>query len=133
MYSYYAGGISSDVSLKRLEESLQELDLKDVYKTYHRGQIYFYTFTIEYDGKPMRVSLPINVENVKKHLNCGHTRAYRVACELLSDWVIRTVRMIKAGQIHIAEAFLPYIFDEHKGQTFFQTIVEWHTKREGRQ
>lgn len=130
MFSYFGGGISSIITVNKIEEYLNKLDLKDMYKTYHLGDVCAISFTIEYNGIPLQVSLPINVYAVQEKLKCKHKRAHRVACELLSDWVIRTVRMIQAGQINIVEGFLPYIFDKKTGKTFFESIVKQHIKIE---
>lgn len=51
-------------------------------------------------------------------------QAERTAWKLLADWIEIEMALIALNQSEFIQSFLPYVFDQGKGQTFFETIKE---------
>lgn len=91
-------------------------------------------FTVTFCEQPLRFRLPCNADGVLKSLKKYGSKvpyskqnidqARRVAWRIIKDWTEAQLALIESGQSQMAEAFMPYVFDDATQQTMFQRFTE---------
>lgn len=89
-------------------------------------------FTVTFCEQPLRFRLPCNAEGVLKSMTKSRVplsmrnmaQARRVAWRIIKDWTEAQLALIESGQSQMAEAFMPYVFDETTQQTMFQRFTD---------
>lgn len=81
-------------------------------------------FSIETPEGPRGFCLPANVEGVRavfsrQKVKDASGQAERTAWRNVRDWIMAQMAIIEAGQVELAEVFLPYMID-NSGKTLYQ-------------
>ena len=134
----YTSTVPAARSIAYIEGKLAQNGAKQTLKTYDDQQrVSGICFMIPIDGKEISFKLPAKVPECEKVLRANlssrarpetiqkvEKQAERTAWKILSDWVEAQMAMIELAQVEVLEVFLPYVFDNQQGKTFFESIKE---------
>ena len=121
-----------------IEGKLAGNGARQILKLYdEQGRVSGMCFMMMIDGHEVPFKLPARVENCERVLNENLTsrarpetrkkipqQAERTAWKILSDWVEAQMAMIELAQIEVLEVFMPYLYNNQKKQTYFETLKE---------
>lgn len=113
---------NAEFYISKLEAHLYSLNLQHIHKGYVDGKVASLLFQVPVSGQVLSVKLPLRWHRVKKRFNLSDERAYRVACELMTKWVEKVVELVLSGNIHLVEAFLPYLYNDNYNATLFDAM-----------
>lgn len=130
----YTTTIEAGKSAGEVQSILAKAGAQSVAIDYKNGTPSALTFTVTFCEQPLRFRLPCNAEGVLKSLTKYGSKvpyakqnieqARRVAWRIIKDWTEAQLALIESGQSQMAEAFMPYVFDESTQQTMFQRFTE---------
>lgn len=138
----YTSTVPVSRSISLIEDKLINIGAKTISKFYDNDMnIEGFIFQIVKQGIPSLIfKLPSKWKQVEKVMRQqikkprSHTfdkvseQAQRTAWKILYDWICIQVSLIELEQAEIVEVFLPYVYDEKKGKTFFEIVKENNMK-----
>lgn len=134
----YTSSVPAMQSMSRIEEMLVSAGAHDVRKTYNDGACTAFIFILTVPGMamPLYFKLPAKVDScfealwrhylttVKKPSESMKTQlkaqALRTAWKIMHDWVELQLSLIELEQLETMEAFLPYLYNDGTGETFYE-------------
>lgn len=132
MIKNYTSSVPASRSVSHIEEKLASHGAQSVVKKYEDKRLVAVSFFMQIQDKLIPFMLPAKTEQVKKllHSNVKRPRkgtidklteqSERTAWKIISDWVDAQMALVELQQAEIAEIFLPYMWNEKSGQTFYQ-------------
>lgn len=129
----YTTTISVEKTILKIEKILAKFGAQCIFKTYNtKGEPTGLAFQIKIDGqdKPLGFKLPMRNDKVlmvlknqnlaKKYLT--DEQAKRTGWRIIKDWIDSQTAMMDVELVKLEELFLPFLYDEKTGMTFFETI-----------
>lgn len=135
----YTSSVPAMQSMSRIEEMLVQAGARDIRKSYDGfGSCAAFIFVLAVPGMalPLYFKLPAKVDScfealwkhylttVKKPSESMKTQlkaqALRTAWKIMHDWVELQLSLIELEQLETMEAFLPYLYSEASGETFYE-------------
>ena len=99
------------------------------------GIVSMVAFTIDTPNGEMPVKLPARVDRMlgvfkvqvsegklAKRFRGDKEQAARTAWRTIKDWVDAQMALVAVEMVKVEEIFLPYVYDDKLGQTFFEAI-----------
>ena len=135
MLKNYTSGVPAHKSVSRIEAQLAAHGAQSVVKQYVDRRLAAVSFFMQLDDRLVPFRLPARVDRVEQVLTGAVRRprkstlakvaeqAERTAWKIISDWVDAQMALIELQQADLAEVFLPYIWDEKKGRSFYQAVI----------
>lgn len=142
----YTSTVDADTTIYRIEQQLIRFGARNISKDYSEGQVtgIFFTIIVPEMGVPLAVRLPASVESVeavlqeqrgrsKRRLNAIQQKkvaervkeqAKRTAWKLIQDWIEVQLSLVEMKQAEAAQVFMPYMWNQQTGKTFFNTVKE---------
>lgn len=124
-------------SISRIEHRLAQAGALHISKSYENEKPIGMLFQIQSNGIPVVFKLPAKAGRVfdwlkmqkkrpptKSQMEQIRAQADRTAWKILSDWIDIQISLIELGQAEVMEIFLPYAYDEGKGQTLYEKLEE---------
>jgi len=136
MIKNYTSGVPANRSVMKIEELLARHGAQSVVKQYENRKLIAISFFMQITGKLIPFRLPARIsqvekvlkENVKKPhkgtLERIADQAERTAWKIILDWVEAQMALVELQQAEIAEIFMPYMWSEKLGQSFYQIAME---------
>jgi len=137
----YTSGVSSDVTIARIERCLADAGATGITKQYEGGVVVCIVFEISFitpGTGSLKIRLPANVDQCREAFWRDHCRtrsarsrkekadfteqAVRTAWKLTQDWVEVQMSLIRLKQIDTMQAFLAYVWDGRS--TLYEKIRE---------
>ena len=138
MLKNYTSSVSVSRSIAHIEESLASHGAQSVIKQYSSEKKPMISFFMKIKSRdeliPFR--LPVKVKQVEMILRSNMKRSSpvalkkleeqseRTAWKIISDWIDAQMAMVELNQAELEEIFLPYMWNEKVGQSFFQVLAE---------
>lgn len=135
----YTSGISSDVTIARIERMLIDSGkVSGIAKDYREGRVQSLVFQLEYSAEelPVTIRLPGNVERCRAAFWADYckTRSSRsqkterdftaqaemTAWKLQQDWVEVQLSLIRLKQVEPLQVFMAYVWDGEK--TYYERL-----------
>ena len=139
MLKNYTSNVPSNKSVMHIEGCLASHGAQSVIKQYSQERklvaISFF-MQMKAQEKLVPFRLPAKVEQVEKILRSNIKRprpgtlknlaeqAERTAWKIISDWIDAQMALVELNQAEIGEIFLPFMWNEKLGQSFYQIVVE---------
>jgi hypothetical protein len=130
----YTTSIDAGKTAAEVQNILAKGGAQSVAIDYMDGMPSALIFTVTFCEQPLRFRLPCNAEGVLKAMSKYKSgvpsskqnieQARRVAWRIIKDWTEAQLALIESGQSQMAEAFMPYVFDETTQQTMFQRFTD---------
>jgi hypothetical protein len=124
-----AGLQSSAFNIDKIERSLRSLGLTGIEKRLVDGRVVALVFSVKAGDRFIMIKLPFKWQYVQSIHNISDERAYRVCCGVIRGWIDDVVPLVESGNVSIAEVFLPFMYSEKHGMTFFEMMMsknfEW--------
>lgn len=137
MLKNYTSSVPANRSVSHIEECLVKHGAQSVVKQYGEDmRLVAVSFFIGISGKLIPFRLPAKVSQVEKVLRTGVKRprkgtleklreqSERTAWKIISDWVDAQMALVELQQADIGEVFMPYMWSEKLGQSFYQISLE---------
>lgn len=145
----YTSEVPVPTTIMRIEQTLIRCGVNGIEKEYTReGSVIAITFRIQLEeDKPMRVRLPVDVDNAcdmlykeymgsdllpdgkiiygsrkRRERDSFREQAERTAWKIIQDWVEVQMSMVQMKQADFREVFLPYFWNGKR--TFFSMVKE---------
>lgn len=135
----YSTTIDAGKTAGEVQNILARAGAQSVAIDYDDGKPAALTFTVTFCEQPIRFRLPCNADGVFKSISKYGSKvpqskrnieqARRIAWRIIKDWTEAQLALIESGQSQMAEAFMPYVFDESTQQTMFQRFTESKQKQ----
>lgn len=130
----YTTGVPADRSIQSIEKLLVDFGATNIMKEYSpAGKCEAISFLVALGDMKLPFRLPGKVQNVfvwlrKKKKNSKDSlllqQAERITWKTMHEWTHLQLSLIELDQMEKLEAFLPYIYDMEKRQTFFEKLKE---------
>jgi hypothetical protein len=134
MIKNYTSSVAATRSVSHIEECLARHGAQSVIKQYGEDRrLAAVSFYMGIREKLIPFRLPAKVDQVEKILHSAMKRsprpgaliklkeqAERTAWKIISDWVDAQMALIELQQADMAEVFMPYMWNERVGQSFYQ-------------
>jgi hypothetical protein len=130
----YTTEIPADRSISYIEKLLVDFGATNIMKEYGpAGKCEAISFLVAMDNMKLPFRLPGKVQCVfvwlkkRKPQTKDATllqQAERITWKQMHEWVHLQLSLIELSQLEKLEAFLPYIYDMNKRQTFFEQLKE---------
>ena len=128
--------VSLDSTISDIEQVLVEAGAGNINKVIQSGRITALMFTVDIENKRIPFKLPVNIRAVEASLRRDSRRikprseeerkladkAEVVAWKAMLNWLDAQIVMIKIEQVKFMEVFLPYVYNEQNGQTYYTTL-----------
>lgn len=131
MIKNYTSRVPVGKSISHIEEKLVSHGAQSIVKQYENGQITGLSFFLNVGNRLLPFRLPIKPEEVLKFFkenNIRHPKleeqAMRTAWKILSDWIDIQMTFVDLKQAVMPQIFMPYMWDEKLGKTFYQIAVD---------
>jgi len=123
-------------SIAYIEAKLAQHRATMIIKMYSpEGKVEAIAFEVEVHGMKMPFRLPAQLDACARTLKANlplkarpetiakiGEQAERTAWKIVADWIDAQLAMIELAQVELLEVFLPYVYDPHKKQTYFESI-----------
>ena len=134
----YTSTVSPDKSILTIERDLVRAGATHMAKKYSpTGEIEAVLFQMNYEGNFVTFQVPANVPATERYMMKKfkktasatlHQQALRTAWKNVSEWIQIQVDMILLQQLEPLEAFLPYVYSNRTGLTYYQSLKESNFK-----
>lgn len=136
MIKNYTSSVPANRSVSHIEDCLSSHGAQSVVKQYENKRLVSVSFFMQIKGQLIPFRLPAKTEQVEKILRSSIKRprpgtldklaeqAERTAWKIISDWVDAQMALVTLNQAEVAEIFMPYMWSEKLGQSFYQIAVE---------
>jgi hypothetical protein len=134
----YTTSVEAAKSIDEIQRILARHGARSITTDYDdNGNVSGIMFTIQIEGLPLSVRLPVNVEGVFDQLwkakgvprkAKSRLQARRVAWRILKDWLEAQLALYEAGQAEMGQVLMPYAIDA-QGVTAYQMFKESHVKQ----
>jgi hypothetical protein len=137
MIKNYTSSVPANRSVLHIEDCLAAHGAQSVIKQYDENKnLSSVSFFMQIKGKLIPFRLPARIDQVEKVLRSNVKRprrgtldkikeqALRTAWKIISDWVDSQMALVELQQAELAEIFMPYMWSERLGQSFYQIAVE---------
>jgi len=109
---------SQEVSLKKIEDTLLDLNVSTFIKEYDGDNLASIYFNItDKDQGEVPVRLPLSLNKIKEA-----EMAEMIALSELAKFIEITCSLVRSGQTTLTEVFLPFVYDKKTNKTFYETI-----------
>lgn len=133
MIKNYTSSVPAARSVLHIEDKLAAHGAQSVVKQYgSERQLVAVSFFMDIENKLVPFRLPARVEQVEKvlrenikrprpgTLNKIKEQATRTAWKIISDWIDAQMALVELQQAEIVEIFMPYMWNERLGKSFYQ-------------
>lgn len=130
MIKNYTSKVPAVRSISHIEEKLVAHGAQSIVKQYKEGKVAAVSFFLDIDGRLIPFRLPVKTDAVLKILKeeIRHPKiedqAERTAWKIISDWVDIQMALIDLKQAEMAEIFMPYMWSEKLGQSYYRIASE---------
>ncbi len=141
MIKNYTSIVPPERSISYIEKILVTRQAKNIIKSYGpNGSLEGLMFVVPVEGRDMAFMLRAKVSKVEKKLLQGvkkprkstfekiSIQAERTAWKILAEEIAIKMTRLELDQTELLEAFLPYVYDAERKQTFFEKIKEDHLR-----
>jgi len=141
MIKNYTSSVPPERSVTYIEKRLVGHGAKNIMKTYDsNGQLGGLLFVMSVDGMDVGFNIKAKIDRITKKLSEKVKRARkdtikkikvqaeRTAWRIIADEIDIQLTKIELDQVEMLEAFLPYVYDSGKHQTFFEKVKEGNLK-----
>lgn len=120
----YTSGVGVGQSLGEIQDALARGGASKIMIDYAGGMPVALTFALPTPDGPRGFQLPANMPGVaaafaRQNVKADAEQIKRTAWRNIRDWVLAQMAFIEAGNVDMAEVFLPYLTDG-RGRTLYQ-------------
>ncbi len=137
MIKNYTSKVPASRSVLHIEDRLASHGAQSIIKQYDADrQLEAVSFYMNIENKLVPFRLPARIDQVEKvlresikrprpgTLNKIKDQAIRTAWKIISDWIDAQMALVELQQAAIAEIFMPYMWSERLGKSFYQIALE---------
>lgn len=137
MLKNYTSSVPAGRSVSHIEESLAAHGARSVVKQYGEDKrLAAVSFFMQIGERLIPFRLPAKAGQVEKILRSGirqprpgtldrlAEQSERTAWKIISDWVDAQMALVELQQAEIAEIFMPYMWNERIGKSFYEIAQE---------
>ncbi len=136
MLKNYTSNVPANKSVMHIESLLALHGAKSVVKQYENQKLLAVSFFMQINNKLIPFRLPARIQQVEKTLKSVIKKprkgtleriaeqSERTAWKIISDWIDAQMALVELQQAEMAEIFMPYMWSEKLGQSFYQIAVE---------
>lgn len=127
----YTTEVPATRSIENIERLLIGFGASNIMKEVNDSRVSSISFLIKIDGTPFAFKLPANVracyawlteKNPKRKDETNWQQAERIAWKHQHEWLHIQLTSIELSQIEKIQALIPYSYDPHTGETFYDRI-----------
>jgi hypothetical protein len=136
----YTSSVPVERTISSIESVLAAIGANKILKTYEGGiptGISFEVYGGASDAGYLTIKIPIKIDMVEHQLKeipqykrkpkpWLFAQAQRTGWRIMLDWLLVQCAMIQLKQAEALEVFLPYVYSEKTGNTFYKTIQTRH-------
>ncbi len=125
----YTTSIAVEKTVSEIQKALSQCKNIDVLTSYEGGIVSAISFRLSTRHGILSFLLPAKIDAIHKLLKESsipkslrtREQAARVAWRIIKDWVEAQVALVKADQVTMEEAFLPFLQDRN-GKTLYSSL-----------
>ncbi len=115
-----------------IEKVLISHNVSHVFKMYDDGECSGIAFKYPFDNQLLSFMLPMKPENIlqvlkRKDISPKYQtleQARRIGWRTIKMWIASQMSLIEIESVTFEQAFLPFIYDEKTGATFFDKVMD---------